>query len=140
MSRPVSRREALGLVAGIAIAGWLGTGGFVATDEAAEAHAFDWTAFDAARAAGGPILVDISATWCSTCKAQRAVVTKLVKEPKYAGYKIFVVDYDSQKDIMRKFGARQRSTLIAYKGADEAGRIVGDTRAESIEALLAKGV
>jgi thioredoxin len=68
------------------------------------------------------------------------VVTKLVKEPKYAGYKIFVVDYDSQTDIMRKFGARQRSTLIVYKGADEAGRIVGDTRAESIEALLAKGV
>lgn len=134
----ISRRMLLGLAAGavgLGLVGSLSTG-----SRAAEAYAFDWTAFDAARAAGDPVLLDVSAPWCSTCKAQRYAVSQLVAQPKFAGYKIFVIDYDSQKDLMRKFGARQRSTLIAFKGAAEVGRIVGDTRIEAIEALLAKGV
>ncbi|MCB1496895.1 MAG: thioredoxin family protein [Bauldia sp.] len=140
MTKSISRRSFPGLALGGAIAGYFGGGLLIATAGTAAAQPFDQTAFDTARAAGAPILIDVSASWCSTCKAQRAVVTRLVSEPKYAGYTIFVIDYDSQKDLMRKFGARQRSTLIVYKGEAEAGRIVGDTRAEAIEALLAKGV
>lgn len=136
----INRRTFLGLAAagaGVALGGF----GLARNGHAADyGSAFDRAAFDAALAAGGPVLIDISATWCSTCKAQARVVEQLVSEPAYADYQIFVVDYDTQKDVMRSFGASQRSTLIAFSGATEVGRIVGDTRADSIEALLAKGV
>lgn len=107
---------------------------------AAERVPFDRASFDRALKAGGPVLVDVSATWCSTCRAQRRVVDGLMELPPYDAFKTFVVDYDTEKDIMRSFGATQRSTLIVFKGGRETGRIVGDTRPASIEALLAAAV
>jgi hypothetical protein len=50
----------------------------------------------------------------------------------------FVVDFDTQKEAVKFFGARMQSTLIAFKGATETGRSVGDTDAASIAALLRK--
>jgi len=50
----------------------------------------------------------------------------------------FVVDFDSQKDAVKSFGARMQSTLIAFKGEHETGRSVGDTDRASIAALLNK--
>jgi hypothetical protein len=48
------------------------------------------------------------------------------------------VDFDRQKDVVKFFQARMQSTLIAFKGATEAGRSVGDTNRASIAALLDK--
>ena len=50
----------------------------------------------------------------------------------------FVVDFDSQKDAVKYFGARVQSTLIAFKGETETGRSVGDTGRASIASLLNK--
>jgi thioredoxin-like negative regulator of GroEL len=107
---------------------------------AAERAAFDRSAFDKAVAAGGPVLVDVYAPWCSTCRAQSKALDGLFKGPEYAAYQVFVVDYDSEKDVMRSFGASQRSTLIVFAGGSEKGRIVGDTSPAAIEALLQAGL
>jgi thioredoxin 1 len=107
---------------------------------AAERTAFDPAKFDAAVAAGGPVLVDVYAPWCTTCRAQSKALDRVFRKPEYAGYRVFVVDYDSEKDVMRSFGATQRSTLIVFSGGVERGRVVGDTRAAAIEALLATGL
>jgi thiol-disulfide isomerase/thioredoxin len=107
---------------------------------AMERAAFDRAEFDAAVAAGGPVLVDVYAPWCTTCRAQSRALDRLFRKPAYAGYRVFVVDYDSGKDVMRSFGATQRSTLIVFSGGVERGRVVGDTRAAAIEALLAAGL
>ncbi len=72
--------------------------------------------------------------------APRAVLEGLFASPEYAGFKVFVVDYDSEKDIMRSFGVQQRSTLIAFSGGAEVGRIIGDTRPAAIQALLAGAI
>lgn len=108
--------------------------------QAVDRAAFDQARFDAAVAAGGPVLVDVFAPWCTTCKAQGKALDALLRQPDYAGYQVFVVDYDSEKDVMRRFGATQRSTLIVYGGGAERGRVVGDTRRASIEALLKAGL
>jgi thioredoxin 1 len=50
------------------------------------------------------------------------------------------VDFDAQKDAVRKFGALMQSTLIVFKGGRETGRSVGDTNPDSIAALLDKAV
>ncbi len=59
-------------------------------------------------------------------------------EPEFKNLVYFVVDFDSQKDAVNSFGARTQSTLIAFKGAHETGRSVGDTDRGSIAALLNK--
>ncbi len=102
--------------------------------------AFDKTAFEAAQAAGAPTLIHVFAPWCETCTAQRDVLGKLEADPAYKALVVFNVDFDGEKPVMRGFGAQSRSTLIAFKGKTEVGRLVGDTKAASIKALLAKAV
>ena len=101
---------------------------------------FDAKAFDAAQAAGKPILLEVHAPWCPTCKAQEPILSQLSKEPKFKNIVRFNIDFDSQKALLRQFNVRQQSTLIVFKGKTEAGRSTGDTSAASIEALLAKAI
>ncbi|AMJ59594.1 thioredoxin family protein [Bosea sp. PAMC 26642] len=101
---------------------------------------FDVKAFEAAQAAGESILVEISAPWCPTCKAQKPIILSLGSKPEFATLTVFEVDFDSQKDVVRMLKSTMQSTLIIYKGKQEVGRSVGDTNAASIEALLKKGV
>jgi thiol-disulfide isomerase/thioredoxin len=130
----ITRRTLLGLFASAA---WLA---IAPAAGAVERVRFDQAAFLAALDAGGPVLVDIHASWCITCRAQLMAMTGLFRKPEYRDYRVFVVDYDTEKDIMRAFGATQRSTLIVFRNGTERGRLVGDTRAAAIEALLVSGL
>jgi thiol-disulfide isomerase/thioredoxin len=105
---------------------------------AAETKTFEPGPFAAAQQAGKPILVAIQASWCPTCKAQKPILSELMAEPKFKNLVYFVVDFDSQKEAVKYFGARVQSTLITFKGATETGRSVGDTEPSSIAALLNK--
>ena len=107
---------------------------------ATETRTFDSGSFAAAQKAGKPILVAIHASWCPTCKAQKPILSELMAEPKFKDLIYFVVDFDSQKDAVKFFGARMQSTLIAFKGTTETGRSVGDTERSSIAALLNKTI
>jgi thioredoxin 1 len=101
---------------------------------------FDQAAFEAAQAAGKPILVEVSAPWCPTCKAQAPILSRLRSDPRFKELVSFDIDFDSQKDLLRKFNVRTQSTLIVFKGNQETGRSTGDTNAASIEALLEKSI
>jgi thioredoxin 1 len=108
----------------------------VAPASAFQTKPFDAASFKAAQSAGEPLLVDVFAPWCPTCKAQQQVLDKLKDNPEFAKLTIFKVDFDNQPDVVRDFGARSQSTLIAYKGTTETGRSAGDTNPASIETLL----
>jgi thioredoxin 1 len=101
---------------------------------------FDAKTFADAQKAGRPILIAIHASWCPTCKAQAPILSELRADPKFRNLAYFVIDFDSQKDLVNRFGARMQSTLIAFKGDKEAGRSVGDTRRDSIFALVEKSL
>src|SRR5262249_2247480 len=105
---------------------------------AASPQPFNAQAFTDAQKAGKPILVAIHASWCPTCKAQTPILNELTNDPKFKNLVYFVVDFDSQKDLVQRFGARVQSTLIAFKGDKEQGRSAGDTSRTSIAALLNK--
>jgi thioredoxin len=64
----------------------------------------------------------------------------LTQKAKFKDLVVFEIDFDSQKDLLRKFNVRMQSTLISYKGAREGGRSTGDTNASSIEAQLDKSI
>ena len=101
---------------------------------------FSTEAFKTAQASGSPILVEIHADWCPTCKAQRPILDKLTAQPKFKDLKIFRVDFDGMKPIVKEFGAQMQSTLIVFKGTAEQGRSVGDTKEASIATLLDKSL
>lgn len=103
---------------------------------AADVKTYDPASFNAAQAAGAPIVIDIAASWCPTCAAQKPIIQSLVNDPAYSHMVLFHVDFDSQKEVVRKFGAQMQSTLIAYSGSKETGRSVGDTKPASIKALF----
>lgn len=107
---------------------------------ASQAVAFTQAAFEAAQNKGSSILVDITAPWCPTCRAQAPIIKKLSAQADFKDLIVFNVDFDGQQDVVRNFGAQQQSTLIAFKGSKEMGRSVGDTKAASIEKLLALAV
>jgi hypothetical protein len=50
------------------------------------------------------------------------------------------VDFDRQKDVMKRFGANDRSTLIMFRGNKEVGRVHAVTDSKDIQALLNKGL
>jgi thiol-disulfide isomerase/thioredoxin len=104
---------------------------------AAEREPFSANAFAAAQAAGRPIVVDVAANWCPICHAQEPILDKLSTDPRFAQLVIFNLDFDAQRDAWRKLGVRQQSTLIAFHGARETARSVGDTDPGSIGQLLA---
>ncbi|MDE2198096.1 MAG: thioredoxin family protein [Rhodospirillales bacterium] len=96
--------------------------------------------FKAAQAKGEPILVEIFATWCPTCAQQKPIIDRLAATPQFKGLVILRVDFDSQKDVVRAFGARMQSTLVVFHGADLRGVTVGETDPAAIKALLAKSL
>lgn len=121
-----------GVIAVVLLSTWPAT--------AAEWKDFKADEFTAAQAEGRPILVDVFAAWCSVCRAQNPILTKLTREPKYKDLVVFKVDYDAQKDVVRSFNVQRQSTLIVFKGDKELDRSVGDTSVLSIEGLLDKAL
>lgn len=95
-------------------------------------------AFTAAQSAGDPILVWVHASWCPTCAKQQPILAKLEAEPKYNGLKVFVVDFDSQKDVVRSMGVQMQSTLIAFHGKQEEARSTGQTDETVIRSVVSK--
>jgi thioredoxin 1 len=107
---------------------------------AREPAAWDKAAFDSATASGKPILLEIHASWCPTCKAQAPILDELTSESKFDNLQVFKIDFDTQKDLLKALNVRTQSTLIVYKRGVEVGRSVGDTNRESIAALLSKTI
>jgi len=111
-----------------------------ATARAADVTTYDQGAFVAAEAAGKPILVAIHASWCPVCAKQRPILSELEQQVAYKDLVVFMVDFDSQKNVVAAMGAQKQSTLIVFHGKAEKGRSVGDTNAATIQALLAKSM
>jgi len=125
---------------GVMVTGAMVAAGRCACAWANSAVPFSAEAFKTAQAAGSPILVEIHADWCPTCKAQGPILDRLTADPKFKNLKIFRVDFDAMKMMVKEFGARMQSTLIVFKGTAEQGRSVGDTNEASIASLLDKSL
>jgi thioredoxin 1 len=127
----LSRRSLLATIAAL---------GFVVPALAAAPVDYSPAAFDAALKSGKPVLVWIHASWCPTCKAQAPTLAKIEADPQYKDLTVVRVDFDSQKDAVKRFGARMQSTLITFKDGKETGRSVGETDPAAVTALVAKAI
>ena len=93
---------------------------------------------------GKTVLVDYSAVWCSTCKAQERVLNDLRDmNPAYNEAMVFVrVDWDDygRHAVTTSRKIPRRSTLLVLRGSEELGRIIAGTRVADIEALMDLGL
>ena len=102
------------------------------------AQPFSADGFQAAQRANKSILVDVTAPWCPTCKAQRPVIAAMEKNnPQLV---VLEIDFDTSKDLLKKFGVQMQSTLIVYKGEKEVGRSTGVSDATAISNLVKKAL
>lgn len=120
----------------------LGLAGIAAIRPARAAERAAWSdaAFDAAQAAGRPILIDVWASWCPTCRAQEPGVEAALADPAFATALFLKVNFDDDKDALRRLRVRSQSTLIAFRGREERGRAIGITDPVAIRALYLKAV
>lgn len=98
---------------------------------------FTTAALAAAQRAGRPILVDVHADWCPTCRAQAPVIAALVADPANANVVFLRLNFDTQRRERAALRATSQSTLIAFRGRRETGRLQGVTDAGQIGRLVA---
>ena len=102
--------------------------------------AFSDAAFKSAMASGKPVLIEFHADWCPTCRAQEKVVNALVGQADYSNVLVLRVLFDTDKEVLKRFGVRQQSTLILFKNGEEVARAVGETSSDGIANLLNQAV
>jgi thiol-disulfide isomerase/thioredoxin len=136
MTKEALMRRLSTLFASLAVALLIGLTGA----RAAEVSPYTPEAFAAAQAADRPILVAIQAPWCPTCAAQKPILQQIEAEGAYKNLRVLLVDFDTQKAVVRQMGATMQSTLVVFHGKQEVARSVGDTNADSIRATVRRSL
>lgn len=103
---------------------------------AAEVRAFEEAAFVAAQAQGRPILIAVKAWWCPVCSSQGRSIRQITTAADYNSLVIFNVNYDKQKQVLRRFAVTRQATLIGFNGTRQTGRLDFVTDRAQIGALL----
>jgi thiol-disulfide isomerase/thioredoxin len=101
---------------------------------------YDQKKFDAAVAAGQLVIVDFSASWCPTCKAQKPIVDELMGRPKFKDITLFVADYDKEAALKRRLRVIQQSTFVVFKAGKEVARSTGQTDKVELAAVFGKAL
>ena len=100
-----------------------------------EFQPYEQGAVDKAIASGKPVIVHVYAPWCLQCHMQGSILDGLKTDPAYNGAVYFRVDYDNQKDVVKKLDC-PRSTLIAFKGGKEVARMSWGISKDSVVNVL----
>ena len=111
------------------------TSGDAITPDAEPTHeAFTQARFDALQAEGARVLVDVYAPWCPDCAKQQTAIAAYQAE--HPDLHVLRVDFDSQKPVVRQFGAPRQATLIYFEGAEQKWLKVAESRPEALAAAL----
>lgn len=108
----------------------------VASTQQVTPEPFTAARFEALQADNALILVDVAATWCPTCKAQKAVIDAFRQQHPEIGLHVLTVDFDTQKEWVKHFKAPRQSTLLVYKGSEQRWFAVAETREDTITTAL----
>jgi len=107
---------------------------------ASEIRPFDGRGFEALQVRNAPAVIFVHAPWCPVCRAQEQTIRKLLATPQYRSVTVLTIDFDSQKALWTKFGARQQSTLIGFHGRRETARLAYNADPAKVTALIASSL
>jgi len=82
------------------------------------------------------ILVDVFADWCGTCAQQQKILAEYREANPDAPLHTLQIDFDRQKEHVRRFSAPRQSTMILYHGEEQIWFSIAETSREAIFAQL----
>lgn len=109
----------------------------------ANTQAFTVATYQKLVESGKPFLIGVHTRWCSTCAAQKRIISSLRQsgEP-YSELTILEMDWDEFRgsQIGNDLQIPRRSTLVMFTNGTETGRIIAGTSPASIKALIDKAL
>jgi thioredoxin 1 len=99
---------------------------------ALEKEPFSEARFQELQAEGKLVLVDVFADWCSTCAAQQKVLAKYRAEHPAVELHILEVDFDKDREHVRRLRATRQSTMLLFRGEHQFWYSVAETREDVV--------
>jgi thioredoxin 1 len=90
--------------------------------------------------AGKPVLVEVYAEWCGTCKRQGPILDSLLSDPEFAPFAALRIDWDKDRAVARELGAPRQSTLFVYRGGKQVAMSVAETNEKRLREFMRKGL
>lgn len=87
-------------------------------------------------ASGRPFIIHVHADWCSACRMQEARLKSFLVDPAIRALPFVRVDFDADRDFLKRFRVGAQSTLIAFRGGKEVARSVGVVEAGRLRELV----
>jgi thioredoxin 1 len=103
--------------------------------QALDVKPYSADALAAAEKAGQAVALHFHADWCPTCRAQEKSLAQL-KTESGLDMTVLTANYDTEKDLKKRFNVRSQSTLVVLKGAKESSRVIGETSADALRKAL----
>jgi thioredoxin 1 len=93
------------------------------------------TEFDTLLAAGTPLVVDCTASWCGPCKLISPLIDQLADA--YSDQAtVMKLDLDNHKAIAKRFAIRSIPAVMYFKAGELATTLVGVKKYEEFQAAL----
>ena len=97
-------------------------------------------AFAAAQASGDPVVVDVFAPWCPTCRAQAPILDELRQDDRLADATFIKVNFDDNKAFLRAHRVPRQSTILVFKGRTEVARSIAETNRMRLRAVVLNAI
>ena len=102
-----------------------------------------WEEYDEARfhelmVRDEPVMVEIYASWCTTCLLQHRALETLQKEGKSPKIRAVRVDFDRDTAFVNKHDFRHTGTIVIFRNGKQRERATGLITADKIDHFLAR--
>lgn len=110
--------------------------GSAAAQEVQPEEPFTPERFEALQEEDALILLDVWADWCPVCAQQQKILARYRETRPDVPLHTLTIDFDDQKEYVRRFEAPRQSTLILYQGTERVWFSVAELREDVIFAAL----
>ena len=93
---------------------------------AGEIKPYSEDTFNTLMANNAPVMIDVHATWCGTCKKQGKIIDAYMTDMPDNNLTVLQVDFDDQKNIVKQFKAT-KSTFVLFSNGKEIDRAIAQT-------------
>ena len=103
-------------------------------------EAFTPERFEALKAQGATVVVDVWAPWCPTCRNQAPKLEALLAEDAFSDYVGLKLHWDDQRVFAKQLGAPRQSTVFVFKGSEQRRMSVAETDLDRLRDVLRSGL
>lgn len=79
---------------------------------------------------GKPVLVEVFADWCPSCKKTHVALEKALDS--VPELQAFGIDFDKDEELLKRYAVEEQGTLVMVKEGKEVARLAGETSADKI--------